>query len=632
MTSITLKLFGNLSNSLIATGFYREKSLQVFFVSELALLIASIIQMSNAAYELAGSLFLVFLTIGASFLSFYKTHPKAATGILLFGHTCLATVLMWLYGGLRDEVLFVYPMVLIFATLLGSTTIVSILFGLISMVIFANGFANQFGYYQNDMQAINLQSAALINLILLVIFICSYFAAQNIKELINKLVKENEKVEKSKREIQKLVHQDALTGLPNRVVAESKFEQLVVAAKKNQTSMALLFVDLDDFKNINDTLGHHVGDKFLKIISTRMAANISGIGSLYRLGGDEFIIIVDSFSSTKEIKGIAEGISKAVSEPLTINDCHLSACCSIGITVAPDDAEDFDSALKYADIALYEAKSAGRNQICLITDKMIAKTETEFMLLEELRKALRDEAFKVHFQPKLDLTTNKIIGAEALLRWWHPTLGQITPNQFIPLAEKSGLIKELGFWVLEQSIKECVYWHKRGYKDLIIAVNLSPIQFNSPDFTKSVLQLLGRHGLAESYLELEITENVLIEQNDVQKSNINMLAMAGIKLAIDDFGKGYSNLAYIKKLNIDSIKIDYEFVKGMTSNEDDMAIVTAIIDIAKRLGIKSVAEGVEAEETVGRLKELGCNSAQGFLWSHALESVAFNTFLDEYKS
>ncbi|WNC69043.1 bifunctional diguanylate cyclase/phosphodiesterase [Thalassotalea nanhaiensis] len=629
MTSISLKLFGDLSNTLIATGFYREKSFQVFLVSQVALLIAFIIQLSNAAYGLAGALFLVFVAIAASFLSLYKKHPKTATGILLFGHTCLATVLMWSYGGMRDEVLFVYPMVLIFATLLGSTKLVTIIFSIISIVIFANGYANQYGLYTNNAPQIDLQSAAIINLILLVIFICSYFAAQNIKELINKLVKENEKVEKSKREIQKLVHQDALTGLPNRVVAESKFKELVVAAKDDNTSLALLFVDLDDFKNINDTLGHHVGDKFLKIISTRMAGKLAGIGSLYRLGGDEFIILLNSASTTAEVKKISETISRTVSEPLTINDCHLSACCSIGVTIAPTDAEDFDTALKYADIALYEAKSAGRNQICLITDKMIEKTETEFILLEELRKALRDESFKVHFQPKLDLVTKEVIGAEALLRWWHPTMGQITPNQFIPLAEKSGLIKELGFWVLEQSIKECVYWHKRGYKDLVIAVNLSPIQFNSPDFTKSVLQLLGRHGLSESHLELEITENVLIEQNDVQRANINMLAAAGIKLAIDDFGKGYSNLAYIKKLNIDSIKIDFEFVKGMASNDDDLAIVTAIIDIAKRLGIKSVAEGVESEDISSLLKELGCNSAQGFLWSHALESSAFNAFLDE---
>ncbi|KGJ87817.1 EAL domain-containing protein [Thalassotalea sp. ND16A] len=200
---------------------------------------------------------------------------------------------------------------------------------------------------------------------------------------------------------------------------------------------------------------------------------------------------------------------------------------------------------------------------------------------------------------------------------------------FIPLAEKSGLINELGFWVLEQSIRECIYWHKSGYKQLVIAVNLSPVQFNSPEFTKSVLQLLGQYGLAESYLELEITENVLIEQNDVQKKNINMLAAAGIKLSIDDFGKGYSNLAYIKKLNLHAIKIDYEFVKNMAVNDESKAIATTIIDIAKRLDMNSVAKGVETAETEALLKQLGCNSAQGFLWSHALESDAFKAMLEQ---
>ncbi|OUS27872.1 hypothetical protein A9Q98_08285 [Thalassotalea sp. 42_200_T64] len=616
MTSNSIKLFDHYFN-------------KIFAVSQLALLIAVIFEFINSSYYLASSLAGVFLVVGLGFLVLHNTRPIATLILLLVVHTCLATIIMWLYGGIHDEILIVYPLILIFAALLGSTKLMSFLFAFISMAILSNGFVNHYGFYQNSTQAINLQSAATVNLILLVIFVCSYFSAKSIKELIAKLIDENEKILQSKREIQKIVHQDALTGLPDRVKAEEKFMQLIAAQSSENNKVALLFVDLDDFKNINDNLGHQLGDKFLQLIATRIAGAIADVGSIYRIGGDEFIILLHCIYSTAEVQEISENISKVVSQPLTINDYHLSSCCSIGVSLIPDDTEDFESALKYADIALFQAKNAGRNHICLVNQKMIERTQYEFKLQEELRKSLRDELFKVHFQPKLDLVTNKIIGAEALLRWWHPTLGKITPTEFIPLAEKSGLIHELGFWVLEQSIKECIYWHKHGNKRLVIAVNLSPIQFNSPGFTKSVLQLLGRYGLSESFLELEITENLLIEQNEAQKYNINMLAAAGIKLVIDDFGKGYSNLAYIKKLNIHAIKIDYEFVKGMAISSDDRAIVTTIIDIAKRLGIESVAEGVETEEIASLLKQLGCKYAQGFLWSHALESTAFRQLLKE---
>ncbi|KGJ93297.1 GGDEF domain-containing protein [Thalassotalea sp. ND16A] len=431
MTKNSTKLFDHYFNTLIAEGFHRTKALQLFTASQLALLIAAAVQFFNEAYYQGGSLVVVLLIIGVGFMVLNKTKPKAAIALLLFSHTCLATVLMWMYGGIRDEVLFVYPLILIFAALLGSTKIMSFLFAFISLAIFANGLVNHYDFYLNSVQQISLQSAALVNLLLLVIFVGSYFAIESIKELITKLITENDAVERSKNEIQKLLHQDALTGLPNRMVAEEKLSLLVAQARSENSKTALLFVDLDDFKNINNTLGHQMGDKFLKILSTRIAGTVAEFGSTYRLGGDEFIILLEKVNSTEQVKQLSEKIATVVSQPLIINDHHLSTCCSIGITICPDNTQDFDTALKYADIALHQAKSAGRNQICLIDEQMIAKTEAEFTILEELRKALLDKSFKVHFQPKYDLRNNRIIGAEALLRWWHPTMGQITPNQFI---------------------------------------------------------------------------------------------------------------------------------------------------------------------------------------------------------
>lgn len=632
MSINSLNPIPQLSKLLFKKDAAQHNAYQVFVISQFGLLLGTLLQLSAGAYNLAVILSVAFVVIGTSYLYLQNRHAVAATNVFLLSHTCLAIGLMWSYGGIHDEVMLAFPMILIFASIVGSAISVAVLYSLIMLVIFANGYANQFGYLSNETQAISMQSAALINLILLVIFVCTFIAAQKIKNLINKLKLENKKVAQSKREIEKLVHQDALTGLSNRVVAEATFEANITKVQQDNSLLALLFVDLDDFKNINDTLGHQVGDKFLKMIAIRIAGKVAPFGSLYRLGGDEFIILLESVSSVEEIKEISKKIAAVVSQPLTINNYKLSACCSIGVSIAPNDADDFDTALKYADIALYKAKDSGRNQICFISAEMIAKTAADFTLLNDLRKAIESESLQVHYQPKLDLTNNKIIGAESLLRWFHPELGNIPPNQFIPLAEKSGLIHKLGFWGLEEAIKECVGWHKRGHSKLKVAVNFSPIQFNTPGFAKLILDKLGLHGLSEHYLEIEITENVLVDNSDITKGNLNVLATAGVNLAIDNFGTGYSNLSNIKKLNISTIKIDRGLIKGIAQSQDDLAIVTAIIDIANRLDIKPVAEGVESTEVVEVLKSLNCNIAQGFLWSPAVAAHLFKGLLNEQQA
>ncbi|MEW6997873.1 putative bifunctional diguanylate cyclase/phosphodiesterase [Colwelliaceae bacterium BS250] len=620
-----------LSKLLFTKDAPQHNAYQVFIISQFGLLLAAFLQISTGAYYLAGILSVTFVLIGTCYLSLKDRYPTAATNVFLFSHTCLTIGLMWSYGGIHDEIVLAFPMILIFAAVVGSAVSVAVLYSIIMLMVFANGYANHIGYLNNEAQIITLQSAALVNLILLVIFVCTFITAQKIKVLINRLKLENRKVEQSKREIEKLVHQDTLTGLSNRVVAEATFEESISKAKQNNNLLALLFLDLDDFKSINDTLGHQVGDKFLKMTSIRIAGKVAPFGSLYRLGGDEFIILLESVSSIEEIKEISLKIAEVVSQPLTINDYKLSACCSIGVSIAPNDADDFDTALKYADIALYKAKNSGRNQICFISAEMITKTAEDFNLLKDLRKAIESESLQVHYQPKIDLINNKIIGAESLLRWFHPQLGNIPPNQFIPLAEKSGLIHKLGFWGLEQAIKECVSWHKRGHVKLVVAVNFSPIQFNTPGFAKQILDKLGLHGLSERYLEIEITENVLVDNSDITKDNLHVLATAGVNLAIDNFGTGYSNLSKIKKLKVSAIKIDRVLIEGITQSEDDLAIVTAIIDIANRLDIKPVAEGVESAEVAQVLKKLNCNTAQGFLWSPAVAAHLFKDQLSKQK-
>ncbi|NMP17125.1 bifunctional diguanylate cyclase/phosphodiesterase [Thalassotalea sp. Y01] len=604
-------------------SYRKEKALQVFIVSEVALFLAIIIQLFNSSFELAGILSAVLLILAGAYWKLKDNHINAATTVLILCHTILATYLMWRYGGIRDEVMFAFPMILIFATVLASTKLVTGIFLFIVGLIFANAYVNVNEIYLNYDSSINLESATIINLLLLVIFISTFIGAQGIKKLISDLVDQNEELNKSKREVQKLVYQDALTGLPNRVMARRIFDQYVETGNKNGSKTALLFIDLDDFKSINDSLGHQIGDEFLILIARRIAGMIGGYGSVYRLGGDEFLVLLNDFSNTDDVINQSERLGELLNQALKIKNYELSVSCSIGIAIAPDHAADFDTALKYADIALYQAKKLGRNRISLIDDEMIVDAQEDFSLLEDLRKAIKADALELYYQPKIDIQQNQIIGAEALLRWQHQEKGFISPEVFIPLAEKSGLINRLGHFVLETSIKHCAKWHEMGFIDYSVSVNVSPIQFYSPDFSNQVMLLLNRYRLLPEFLELEITENVLIEQSEALTRNIQSLKRSGVKLSIDDFGKGYSNLAYIKRLNVHAIKIDREYIMDLDKSEDDLAIVKAITDIAKRLNIKLVAEGVESQSVLDTLVLLNCDYAQGYHWSPAIKHDDF---------
>ncbi|WP_068545003.1 putative bifunctional diguanylate cyclase/phosphodiesterase [Thalassotalea crassostreae] len=610
----------------IADQYRKERSFQIFLVSEVALILALIMEYFRGGLELVIGLAATIVVLAVFFLAFRNRKPNLATGLLVIFHTILASCLMWKFGGIRDEAMLAFPMILIFATVLGSTRLVSVVFLCIACLIFANGYVNEIGYYQNDTPVIDLSSAALINLILLVIFISTLIASKAINKLIAQLVEENKVVVNSKREIQKLVYQDALTNLPNRVLAREIFDKNIQKTVEDGKSTALLFIDLDDFKSINDSLGHQIGDKLLKLIARRIAGMVTPYGGVYRLGGDEFMVLLEEFSDDNDVIEMGNRICSLVNQVLKIDEYDLLVSCSIGATIAPRDTDNFDTALKYSDIALYQAKRLGRNQICLISQELIKHTEKEFYLLEEFRRAVKDNKLELYYQPKICLTTGRMTGGEALLRWWSDNYGGVSPDVFIPIAEKAGLINGIGDWVLEQAIEQCSVWHKMGFDDFTVAVNVSPIQFAMPNFAANIYTLLDKYKLDEKYLELEITENVLLEQSENLSKNIKMLSKSQVKLSIDDFGKGYSNLAYIKRLNIHAIKIDREFITDVDKDEDNLAIVKAIIDIANHLNIDAVAEGVETQEVVNLLSELSCNLGQGFLWSPAVNKDDFIRF------
>jgi two-component system CheB/CheR fusion protein len=415
-----------------------------------------------------------------------------------------------------------------------------------------------------------------------------------------------------------LAYHDVLTGLPNRLLFREHLGKSLAAAKRTESKVAVLLLDLDRFKNINDSLGHQAGDKVLREVASRLKYWLRQSDTVARLGGDEFGIILNQIEDYNQAATVAGKLLATLPQPIHADAHELAVTGSIGISVFPADAEEEEGLLKFADTAMYRAKEKGRNNFQFFTPDMNARTR-EFLRMETaLRKALENEQFLLHFQPLIDLGQESIVGVEALLRWHHPTLGLVAPADFIPLAEETGLIVPIGEWVLETACKQARFWQDQGLPPIRMAVNISGRQFRESDFVDTVERILQESGLDPQFLELEVTESVVME--NVEKSIMTWidLKVLGISLSIDDFGTGYSSLSYLKQFPIHSLKIDRTFVRDITSDTNDAAIASAIIGLAHSMGLKVVGEGIETEEQLRFLKDGGCNMGQGYLFSRPL--------------
>jgi diguanylate cyclase (GGDEF)-like protein/PAS domain S-box-containing protein len=434
----------------------------------------------------------------------------------------------------------------------------------------------------------------------------------------------------SEKKIRKLAHHDILTGLPNRVMAQSRFEHSMQSAQRKGTLVCIMFLDLDEFKNINDSLGHSAGDTYLIEISNRLTRIVRKSDTICRQGGDEFLIILDSITDEEQLLGVAEKVLEQIKAPYSISGVDVSISVSIGIAIAPGDGDDFETLCRHADMAMYQAKQAGRNSYHFFDHQLELKAESKLRKLSDLRLAIHRKQLEIHYQPKIDLNTNQLIGAEALIRWNHPKRGLILPEEFIPLAESSGLIIELGHWILEQACKQCQLWQQQGLRDLSVAVNVSAMQFKRDDFFQVIKESLRTSKLAANSLELEITESLLVADSQKRSKLFSQLNDLGVRISIDDFGTGYSNLGYLKKFQIDSLKIDRSFVANINSTQQDLAIVEAILQMAKSLQLNVVAEGVEERAVADKLSEMSCRFAQGFYWSKPLPNDDFVAFVNSF--
>ena len=427
--------------------------------------------------------------------------------------------------------------------------------------------------------------------------------------------------------IRHMAHHDALTQLPNRVLLHDRIGQAIAQARRNNEALALLFIDLDRFKTVNDSLGHQVGDRLLQAVAGRLTACTRASDTVARIGGDEFVILLGELDRPEAARHVAQKVLDALSEPVTLDGHELKVTPSIGICAYPHDGEDVETLMRNADTAMYHAKQMGRNNYQFFTQAMNDAAQQRLLLENDLRYAIDRGEFILHYQPQLDLKTGAIVGFEALVRWRHPQRGMVGPSEFIPAAEETGLIGPIGEWVLREACSQARVWQKAEYPQLQVAVNCSAQQFQHEGFVETVARILRETGMPALRLELEITESVIIHHSEEVNARFQALEDMGVRISIDDFGTGYSSLSYLKRLAIHQLKIDQSFVRDISSDPDDAAIVSAIIAIAHSLDLDVLAEGVETAEQLAFLRSLGCDTAQGYLFSKPLPAEEFARLL-----
>jgi diguanylate cyclase (GGDEF)-like protein len=425
---------------------------------------------------------------------------------------------------------------------------------------------------------------------------------------------------------------DPLTGLPNRLLLTERVNRALATAKSEARRIAMLFIDLDRFKNINDTLGHEAGDRLLQNVANRLARCVRRSDTVARQGGDEFVVLIEAFQGPGDLARVAEKILVEVAEPMTVYGREFQITASIGVSICPVDGDDLQALLKNADIAMYRAKQQGKNTYQFYAEQMNPHSVERLELEAALRRALERNELTLHYQPKVQARTGRVTGIECLLRWQHPTIGPVPPDQIVPLAEETGLIVPIGKWALRTACLQARKWAEQGLPLLRMAVNLSARQFMSATLLDDVASTIAETGMDPRWIEFEVTESVMMPEPEQAVELLRKLKAIGVRLTIDDFGTGYSSLAYLKRLPIDSVKIDASFVRGVPVDASDVAITDTILAMSRSLGLKVVAEGVETLEQMRFLERRGCDEMQGYYFSKPLPAEQLTAYLREHEA
>lgn len=620
MKQRTLFEFSAGSDGTLATGVRLKRLKQIVWICLVAVLSGALFSgpLSTAILLVAA------VALVSTLLLLQQGKIRFATGALLWLLTLMISSLISINLGIFDLMLLGYPLVLAYAAMYSGRRFYLLLFGFILLFCSTLALATLYGWLEFSQPKPTFNSFITLNILLLVSGLTMRLIARDTKDVLLQLKQENERVVASQLEIQRLAQHDPLTGLVNRTQCELGFRSAI--AKSPQQSVALLFIDLDNFKPINDALGHQAGDEVLQKLAALLQLQLSELDVLSRFGGDEFVVILSQWQDAAQLEQRIQNLLQSCQQEFLVQQHKIQLSASIGVTLSPADGTDFHQLCKKADTAMYQAKKMGRNRFCWYNSEMEQQQLDKFNLMMRLRVAVKQQLFTVAYQPTYDLNTNTISGAEALLRWTDAELGSVPPDVFIPLAEETGLIQELGLFVLQRACAQAVLWQKSGFA-LGIAVNISAMQFKQADLPKIVTKVLKDTGLAAHLLELELTESVLIDDTALVKQQIDQLSALGVRFAIDDFGTGYSNLGYLSQFSLSSLKIDRSFVARIRQNDKDLALVNGIIQLASSLGLHTVAEGVEDNQSLVLLQQAGCSCAQGYLWSKAVSPQEFESLL-----
>jgi diguanylate cyclase (GGDEF)-like protein len=537
---------------------------------------------------------------------------NASVLLLFITCTTVSFMIMWFGAGLADSILLAFPVLLMAAGQMLRPRYSFFAMAAIVLGIVFIGTSSMVGWRTSSQQDTDLNRMTDSVLMMLVGGTMVLFLSRDMFNAMKRLRLEIVRYQDSERTLSYLARHDALTRLPNRMLANELIEQALFSAERHGAKLALLFVDLDNFKDVNDSMGHIAGDDFLKQVAERLVAGVRKGDLVCRQGGDEFLVGLIDVGDSSDISSVAQQLLAGIAQPFLVRGSEILASCSIGIAVYPHDGTSFDELLRHSDLAMYEAKASGRNTYRFFDSVLNTNIQQNLHLQSNLRLALTHQEFVLHYQPVIDLATGALVGAEALVRWNSPSMGVIAPLQFIAHAEKSGLIVDIGKWVIEEACRQMQAWHQAGASGLTIAVNLSPVQFRRGNVEEVITQALAQSGLNATSLELEVTESTLVQDTEKFIQTLQRLKALGMRISIDDFGTGYSNLSYLQRFSVDTLKIDQSFVTTMRSNPQNQTLVTAVIQMAKGLNLTTIAEGIEDAQTRAHLLELGCDRGQGY--------------------
>lgn len=605
----------------------RRRLIQLFWTTELLL----VVMLGKAVLEYDLRDIVLISSIGLIAMSvpvlIRKNHQTLASGVFAMLLTLLVILIMWTSSGIKNNVIVALPGLFVFVALIGGHRYYFPLVAIVLFNVFLMGWLSELTWYRPTMSSHSLSSAFDIVAILLLCAFGTYVMSRDNSRLVEGLQTEITKVEQSHQEMTYLANHDVLTGLPNRTSAEMAFSAMTNRlSRQTNTLAAVFFIDLDEFKEVNDTLGHDIGDQYLVQVSDRLQTTLRSADQLFRIGGDEFLLFLENIKQIDDLVTIAEKLRASLAQPVTVDERLINCSGSIGMVVVPTDADSYQEAVKRADIAMYRSKESGKNCFHFYNPDMEQDLQDRVDFQNDMQQALVERQLRVQFQPIVSMNNAEIIGAEALVRWQHPEKGLIPPDQFISLAEKSDLINELSRFVLEEA---CLLLTDilPGHPEFYVSVNLSPVQLRFPGLTNRIMT--PRAIELAPHLKLEVTESQVIESMDIFRQNIEAIRELGFGLFLDDFGTGYSNLGHLQKLQFETLKIDRSFIQNIHERPDQLPLVRGITNLARDLGLKVVVEGVETQAELATLRQLDIANGQGYFWSRPLDIDVLKSCLQE---